>query len=173
MDRDATNNPVRNRNDYTVPRCRLSLYQSSFIPSVIILWNSVDNDTRITRTADSFKINQKSKVVLAKIPALFLLGYRLFRSNVITDLRCVCGFTREDASHFLLNCRLYIEQMTALFHFLHRQEFQRDIIFLLFGDSNKKPSQNISLSKAVQTFIKTSRRITEETYPPFYLSVFV
>ena len=30
--RDVTNYPVRNRNDYTVPRCRLSLYQSSFIP---------------------------------------------------------------------------------------------------------------------------------------------
>jgi hypothetical protein len=57
-----------NRNDYTVPRCRLSLYQSSFIPSVINLWNSLDNDTRNTRTSDSFKINLKSKVVLAKIP---------------------------------------------------------------------------------------------------------
>ena len=28
-----TNYPVRHRNDYTVPRCHLALYQSSFIPS--------------------------------------------------------------------------------------------------------------------------------------------
>ena len=128
--------PVRNRNDYAVPRCRL--YQSSSIPSVINLWNSLDNDTRNTRTFDSFKINIKSKVVLAKIPAQFLVGdrrhnilytrlrrscsslkYDLFRSNIITDSRCVCGFTMKDASHFLLNCRLYIEQRTVLFISLH------------------------------------------------------
>jgi hypothetical protein len=74
--RDVTNYPVRNRNDYNLPRCRLSLCQSSFIPSVINLSNSLDNDTRNTRTSDSFKINLKSKAVLAKIPAHFLVGDR-------------------------------------------------------------------------------------------------
>jgi hypothetical protein len=63
--RYSTNYPVRNRNDYTVPRCRLSLYQSSFIPFVINLWNSLDNDIRNTRTFDTFKINLRRKVVLA------------------------------------------------------------------------------------------------------------
>jgi hypothetical protein len=112
----------------------LSLYQSSFILSVINLLNSLDNDNRNTRTFDTFKINLKSKVVLAKIPAHFLVGdrrhnilyvrlrrscsslkYDLCRSNITTDSRCVCGFTREDASHFLLNCRLYIEQFSLIF----------------------------------------------------------
>jgi hypothetical protein len=163
--RDVTNYPVRNRNDYTVPRCRLSLYQSSFIPSVINLWNSLDNETRNTRTYDMLKINLKRKVVLPKIPGHFLVGdrisnilysrlhnncsslkYDLFRCNIIKDSRCVCGYIREDASHFLLNCHLYIKQRTVLFHFLHHQNFQ-----------------NILLSKAVQTFIKNSRRFTEGT----------
>jgi hypothetical protein len=76
----VTNYPVRNRNDYTVPRCRLSLYKSSFILSVINLWNSLDDDTRNTRTSDLFKINVKSKVVLVKIPAHFLVGDR--RHNI-------------------------------------------------------------------------------------------
>ena len=75
---NVTNYPVRNRNDYTVPRCRLSLYPSSFIPSVINLWNSLD-DTRNTRTFDTFNI--KRKVVLDKIPAHFLVGDR--RPNVL------------------------------------------------------------------------------------------
>jgi hypothetical protein len=181
--RDVTNYPVRNRNDYTVPRCRLSLYQSSFIPSVINLWNSLDNDTRNTRTFDTFKINLKRKVVLAKIPAHFLVGdrrpnvlyarlrrncsslkYSLFRSNIITDSRCVCGYIcREDASHFFLNCRLYIEQRTILFNFLQHHKFRKDIGTLLFGDSQKDKAQNILLSNAVQTFIKNSRRFTEGT----------
>ena len=38
--RDITKYPVRNRNDYTIPRCRLSLYQFSFILSVINLWSN-------------------------------------------------------------------------------------------------------------------------------------
>jgi hypothetical protein len=93
--RHVTNYPVRNRNDYTVPRCRLSLYQSSFIPSVINLWNSLDNDTRNTRTFDTFKINLKRKVVLAKIPAHFLVGDR--RPNVLyARLRRNCSSLKHD-----------------------------------------------------------------------------
>jgi hypothetical protein len=180
--RDVTNYPVRNRNYYTVPRCRLSLYQSSFIPSVINLWKSLENDTRNTRTFDTFKINLKRKVVLAKIPAHFLVGdrrpnvlyarlrrncsslkYDLFRSNIITDSRCVCGYIRDDASQFLLNCRLYIEQRTILFNFLHHHNFRKDIGTLLFGDSQKGQAQNILVSNAIQTFIKNSRRFTEGT----------
>ena len=141
--RDVTNYPVRNRNDYTVPRCRLSLYQSSFIPSVINLWNSLDNETRNIRTYDMFKINLKRKVVLLKIPGHFLVGdrisnilystlrstcsslkYDIFRCNIIQDSRCVCGYIMEDASHFLLKCHLYIEQRTVLFHFFHHHNFQ-------------------------------------------------
>jgi hypothetical protein len=50
---------------------------------------------------------------------------------------CITVLYWEDASHFLLNCRLYIEQSTVLFNFLHHHNFQRDIRTLLFGDSKK------------------------------------
>ena len=84
--RDVTNYPVRNRNDYNVPRCRLSLYQSSFIPSVVNLCNSVDNETRNTRTFDTFKINLQRKVVLSKIPENVLVCDRR-SNNLYTRLR--------------------------------------------------------------------------------------
>jgi hypothetical protein len=48
-----------------------------------------------------------------------------------------------------MNCHLYIEQRTVLFHFLHHHNFRRDIRTLLFGDSQKDLAQNILLSKAV------------------------
>jgi hypothetical protein len=142
-----------------------------------IIWQNkipiLDNDTRNTRTFYTFKINLKSKVVLAKIPGHFLvadrrpnilyarirrncssLKYDLFRSNIITDSRCDCGFIREDASHFLLNCRLYIEQRTVLLIFLHHHNIRRDIRILLFGDSQKDQAKYITLlSNAGQTFI--------------------
>jgi hypothetical protein len=86
---------VRDVTNYPVPRCRLSLYQSSFIPSVINLWDSLDNDTRNTRTFDTFKINLKRKVVMAKIPAHFLVGDR--RPNVLyARLRRNCSSLKYD-----------------------------------------------------------------------------
>ena len=94
------------------------------------------------------------------------LKYDLFRCNIIKDWRFVCGYIREDSSHFLLNCHLYIEQRTVLFHFLHHHNFWRDIRALLFGDSQKDLAQNMLLSKAVQTFNKNSRWFIEGTYLP-------
>jgi hypothetical protein len=44
-----------------------------------------------------------------------------------------------------------------------KDNIRRDIITLLFGDSQKDLAQNIVLSKAVQPFIKNSRRFTEGT----------
>ena len=44
-----------------------------------------------------------------------------------------------------------------------KNNFRRDIITLLFGDSQKDLVQNILLSKALQPFIKNSRRFTEGT----------
>jgi hypothetical protein len=168
----VTNYPVRNRNDYNVPRCRLSLYQSVWIPSVLNLWNSLDNETRNTRIFDTFKINLQRKVVLSKIPGNFLvcdrrsnnlyttlrrnyssLKYYLFRSSIIPYSSCVCEFIKEDYFHFLLKCRLYSEQRTVLVNLLHHHNFRRDIRTLLFGDSQKDQAWNILLPKAVQTFI--------------------
>jgi hypothetical protein len=44
-----------------------------------------------------------------------------------------------------------------------KDNLRRDIITLLFGDSQKDLAQNMLLSKAVQPFIKNSRRFTEGT----------
>jgi hypothetical protein len=59
------------------------------------LLNSLDNDTRNTRTSDSFKINLKSKAVLATIPAHFLVGDR--RHNIVyARLRRSCSSLKYD-----------------------------------------------------------------------------
>ena len=75
--RDVTNYSVRKRNDYTVQRCCLSLYQSSFIPSVINLLNSLDNDTKNNRTFDTFKLTLNVK--------LYWLISRIISQLVIED----------------------------------------------------------------------------------------
>ena len=75
-------------------------------------------------------------------------------------------FTREDASNFLLNYHLYIEQRTVILNFLHHHNFRRDVRTLLFGDSQKRQAQNILLSKAVPTFIRKVGESLKEHNPP-------
>jgi len=49
---------------------------------------------------------------------------------------------------FLLSLELPLIYRTVL----HHHNFRRDIIILLFGDSQKDQAQNIVLAKSVQTF---------------------
>ena len=37
----ANNYNLRNANNFTIPRCRLTLYQNSFFPATIHLWNNL------------------------------------------------------------------------------------------------------------------------------------
>ena len=37
----ANNYNLRNTNNFTIPRCRLTLFQNSFIPATIHLWNNL------------------------------------------------------------------------------------------------------------------------------------
>ena len=53
------------------------------------------------------------------------LKYDLFRCNIIKDSRFVCGFIREDASHFLLNCHLHVSISRGQFSLI----FYTTIIF--------------------------------------------
>ena len=59
---------------------------------------------------------------------------------------------------------IYRAEDSSLSFVLHHHNFRRDIRTLLFGDSQTDLAKNILLSKAVQTFIRNSRRLTEGTY---------
>jgi len=91
--RDVTKYPVRNRNDYNVPRCRLSLWQFSFIPSVINLWNSLDNNTwntrDVTRDVRSYKRNRRKTkwTTFFKVFLCFVFVY------CVVCIKCGCVFT--------------------------------------------------------------------------------
>ena len=44
---------TRNSENYCIPKCRLQLYKSSFIPTVVNEWNTLTLDTR---KSDSIRI---------------------------------------------------------------------------------------------------------------------
>ena len=89
------------------------------------------------------------------------LKYDLFQCNFIKD--CVCGFIREDTSHFLLTAA-YILSRGQFSNFSHYHNFRRDIRTLLFGDSQKDLAQNILLSKAVGNSLKEHTPLPHFTY---------
>lgn len=50
-----SNYNTRNREDYTIPKCRLELFKKSFVPDTINKWNSLSLITRNNSSFTSFK----------------------------------------------------------------------------------------------------------------------
>jgi hypothetical protein len=53
---------VRNPRLFTPPQCRTKSYNDSFFPTVLDLWNKLDNDTRNIQSLSSFKIKLNKDV---------------------------------------------------------------------------------------------------------------
>ena len=116
-----TNNyNLRNSKNFTIPPGRLSLYQSSFFPSTIRLWNNLPTDLRNSPCQQMFK-NEIRKVydMPDKPPLYFSTGIiianilharlrkkcsslkcDLFRCNLIASCNCDCGNYIESVDHF-------------------------------------------------------------------------
>jgi hypothetical protein len=65
---------VRNPRFFTPPQCRTKSYKNSFFPTVLDLWNKLDNDTRNVQSLSSFKIKLNKDV--DKSPSFYSIGSR-------------------------------------------------------------------------------------------------
>ena len=128
-----TNNyNLRNSKNFTIPP---GLYQSSFFPSTIRLWNNLPTDLRNSPCQQMFK-NEIRKVydIPEKPPLYFSTGIRianilharlrqkcsslksdLFRCNLIASCNCDCGNYIESVDRFFLKCNIYTEHRIQLF----------------------------------------------------------
>lgn len=113
---------TRNSQNYNIPVCRLQIYKSSFVPTVVNEWNSLPLDIRDSSSLSLFK--NKISNSLAVAPPYFSYGKRrtnilhtrlrqncalnidLYRCNIITSPLCSCGKI-EDAHHFFFSCPKY------------------------------------------------------------------
>ena len=75
---------------------------------------------------------------------------------------CDCGFEREDAEHYLLQCQLHTNARLKLFRDT-RPFHPLNINVLLFGSPELSYENNITLFLAVSTFIKDTNRFTTAT----------
>jgi ribosomal protein S17E len=78
---------TRNSSDYSLPKCRLELFNKSFIPDTVEKWNNLSTNTRDASSITSFKKHIQNSV--DKPPRYFSFGKRFI--NVIhTRLRHNC-----------------------------------------------------------------------------------
>ena len=89
--------PLRNGDNLIVPFCRLSITNSSFIPSTVKEWNKLDIAIRKLDSLSKFKnaIRLNSQTNKISVPKLYYYGPR--KLNVIlTQIRCTASFLNHD-----------------------------------------------------------------------------
>ena len=91
-------------------------------------------------------------------------------SNLLFDLSinhlspsptCSCSAEVEDADHYFFNCSNYNNERDALLRATW-DFLPLNIYILLFGDENLTAEENTIIFTAVQTFIKDTRRFTNQ-----------
>ena len=130
--------PLRNGDNLIVSFCRLSITNSSFIPSTVKEWNKLDIAIRkldsLSKCKNTIRLNSQSNKI--SVPKLYYYGPR--KLNVIlAQLRCTASFRNQDlykvhilpspacssgapppqvdANHFFFVCTKYSEIRNDLF----------------------------------------------------------
>ena len=126
---ETNNYNLQNSHNISQTTNRLSISQQSFFPSTTKLWNLLDLRIRQLSTFESFKYKLKQHYYKNdKPPSYCNIGNRylnilhtrirnncsalhndLFHANLIHSPSCSCGYSTENAEHFLLYCKMHKE----------------------------------------------------------------
>ena len=171
---EVSSYPLRNRHDYTLPNYRLSQSTKSFIPSTVLLWNSLESTVRNTDNLKSFKnqlvpryspypfnnlqSDRKIYILHSRLRhRCSILSYDLFRCNLTESPSCTCGSPCENSYHFFFECPNYNCARAELLNSLRPiTEINLDVI--LFGNPSTSLAINKLILQAVQRFIRCSNR---------------
>ncbi len=141
-----------NAGDYLPPTARTLSFQNSFLQKTPLEWNSLEDDIKYSKTTESFssKLNKDKGTV----PDYFYTGNRKYsvlharlhmlcsplndhlysHIHVIDSPQCLCGHSRENTKHFLLDCRLYENERNVMRQKLEALLFEMTLHNLLYGD---------------------------------------
>jgi hypothetical protein len=186
-----TNYNLRNADNIILPQGRLSSYFNSYMPSTIRLWNNLDPSLKNRPSLDSFKyhIKKSKSVKKIKLYSMFYgkkailhtrirLGLSGLKSqrhdykHVLHPTCDYCGARKEDAMHYLLQCRVFAVMRTVLITEiknlymtknidldLRRTLVQKDLVnSLLRGDARFDEGENTQLFTTVQDYILATKR---------------
>jgi hypothetical protein len=168
--------PLRNNNDYVTIARRTQLYNASFLPSSLELWNNLDPNIRNSQTLNIFKSRLKNLFKAPTVPKHYFYGQRylsilhtrlrnncsnlnndLYNNHLREDPFCQCDIVIENAEHFFFKCNRYVEQRIILFRET-RSYHPLNIDTLLFGRENLEYEDNVVIFESVQKFVKTTHR---------------
>ena len=164
---------LRNNRDIPTIHTRTTLYQESFLPSVIRQWNALPIDVRSSPTLPIFK--RCLSINIQKQPTYYSVGkrrdqilharlrldcsslnYDLYRKSIINEPTCACGEV-ETTKHFFLSCPVYDELRHSLFSNL---PCPLTLTNLLYGSEHLTTELNTDLFLQVQKYIVASKRFS-------------
>ena len=169
-----TTHNLRNSANISLMAARTSLFQRSFFPSTIKLWNNLDKST-----SDFYKISEVKRKLLPKkyVNPRFSLGQRklniiwsrirlgcsslnaqLYVMNIVNDPTCACGYNYEDANLFFFTCPLYNRKRQALTEAFSRFNIHLDLHVILHGSDDLNDHDNKIIIQCVLDYIQDSNR---------------
>ena len=172
--REQSRYHLRNPNNFMTPITRTRFYYSSFLPSALRDWNSLNNDSRNSTTLINFKRTLSTPGI---VPSHYLniqttrtgqilhtrirlecssLNQHLYKKKLINSPNCLCGQV-ESAAHFLLHCPRYNQIRRRYFG---NAAFPITVHNLLYGVRNQNITYNDEIFKQVQLYILASKRFT-------------
>ena len=147
----------------------------SFIPSSVTHLNSLRANIREADTYLSFrrillsfmhceshlyflKGQRKVFVLYARIRnSCSDLKFDLFQNHLTDDKKCTCGHDNENALHYFFGCNNCTHQRIIMFH-QTKNLHPFSLNAVLFGKTSLSEEDNFVLNKAIQQYIKDSRR---------------
>ena len=184
MSSEPTHFRLRSRENLTQLRCRTS---TSFFPSAITSWNSLDLDVRNSVSLPTFKAKIRSTLFPHTYNKLFdcsftrhisidhtrlRLGFSclreyLFKINSCVSPICECSFDSESMKHFFLYCPRYAAQRDVLTSANILSETwssssdAKKLNFLLYGVESVNYDVNCAFFREVQSFVISTNRFSE------------
>ena len=167
---------LRNEHNFPEMRSRTSNFQNSFIPKTIHDWNKLDNGTKNAPSLESFQ--RKLAAPSPTVPKWFYSGKRTLsithaklrmlcsplndhlysHIHVVDSPTCICGHTRENNKHFLLECPLYLNERSEMFIKLRQLGFDPSLTNILYGNTQYKDNVNIKAFEIIHEFLATTGR---------------
>ena len=165
---------LRRANNFTVPVCRISKYQKSFLPHAIYLWNKLPEPSKLIPDYDKFKASLANNIPLAN--KLYEIGTRretiimarlrmncselkayLYQIRVTDSPQCLCGYESEDTVHFFTSCPLYNGPRAVLYNTITNL-LPFTLKTVLYGNENLSLEENKSVYLATLNFVRTTKR---------------
>ena len=161
----------RNPDNFYSMRARIETYRSSFIPSSVNLYNSLDIVDRSIKYVNSlmkrpwpslfYHGSRSSGIKHAQLRTKCRkLNFHLFSLHVVNSPACPCGHDCEDSNHYLLQCPLFYQARNMMLNEIRRLTMA-DISceLLLYGSADLSITISKKVFDAVHRFIDQTGRL--------------